>query len=99
MKGSMVISFATAMKWLNRIAQVFRPGYVRCSIRPARAAEMSVSCPVFIMYRRSSGAALLPLDSVGTVERCFACEADAVGALARLGYETVISREICAAYP
>ena len=25
---------------------------------------MSVSCPVFIMYRRSSGAALLPLDSV-----------------------------------
>lgn len=59
-----MISFATAMKWLNRIAQVFRPGYVRCSILPARAAEMSVSCPAFIMYRRPSGAALLALDSV-----------------------------------
>gem|GEM_PF-4227714 len=99
MKGSAVISFARAMKWLHRIVQDFRPGYVRCSIRPARAAEMSASCPAFIMYRRSSGAALPPLDSIATVERCLACEADAVGALARLGYETVISREIRAAYP
>jgi hypothetical protein len=31
----------TAMKWNNRIAQAFRPGYTGSSIRPERAAELS----------------------------------------------------------
>jgi hypothetical protein len=33
------------MKWPERIAQAFRPGYVRFRIRPEGAAEMREFCP------------------------------------------------------
>jgi hypothetical protein len=44
-------SGAMAMKWPDRIAQAFRPGYVRCGIRPERPTETRVFQRKCIVYR------------------------------------------------
>jgi hypothetical protein len=36
------------MKWPERIAQAFRPGYVGFRIRPEGAAEMCEFCPTHV---------------------------------------------------
>jgi hypothetical protein len=42
-----------AMKWHNRIAQAFRPGYMGSSTRPERAAEVREDRPRAFICRRS----------------------------------------------